>query len=265
VHGWFEEWLQTEWPHLRVHVANVTEHWAQIAVAGPQARAILSRLKGDIDFAPGAFKPLDMRAGRLAGVPVRVFRISYSGELSFEIATPAPYVLHLWEALLEAGRPEGLAPYGIEALHVLRAEKGFIAIGDETDGTVIPQDLGLAWAVSSKKADFVGKRGMARAHMIRPDRPQLVGVLTEDPSIVLPDGAPAVERLADRGPTHALGHVTSTYRSPTLKRSIALALIEGGRGRIGQTLGFSTGGKALVRARLVEPAFYDPAGERMNG
>jgi len=264
VHAWLEEWLQTEWPHLRVFTANVTEQWAQIAVAGPAARRVLERIGGDIDFSADAFKFFDMREGHLCGAPVRVYRISFSGELSYEIATPGGYGLALWEKLMEAGGGDQIAPYGTEALHVLRAEKGFIAIGDETDGTVIPQDLGLDWAVSKKKADFIGKRAMMRSFLTRADRKQLVGLLTEDPSIVLPDGAPAIERLNDKPPTSAIGHVTSTYWSPTLGRSIALALVRDGRARMGETLEFSTTGSETVRARLVDPVFFDKEGTRQN-
>ena len=264
VHAWMEEWLQTEWFDLRVHVVNVTEQWAQFALAGPKARRIVEALGGDIDFGRDAFKFFDLREGTLGGAPARVYRISFSGELTYEIATPAGCGLALWEALIAAGAPHGLAPYGTEALHVLRAEKGFIAIGDETDGTVIPQDLGLDFAISKKKDDFIGKRGMERSWMTRADRKQLVGVLTEDPDLVLPDGCPAVERLSAKPPTAALGHVTSTYWSPTLGRSIAFALVKGGRARLGETILFNTGGTDLVAATLVEPCFYDKDGARQN-
>ena len=259
VHGWLEDWLQTEWTDLRVHVANVTEHWAQIALAGPNARAVLESAGCDIDLDRAAFRFFDWREGHVAGAPARVYRVSFTGELTYEIAAPAGYGLAVWEALIAAGA----APYGTESLHVMRAEKGFIAIGDETDGTVTPLDLGLGWAVSEKKADFIGKRGLERSHLCAPGRLQLVGVLTRDPSIVLPDGAPAVE-IGAAAPFAPIGRVTSTYFSPTLGRSIALALIAGGRGRIGETVGFSTGGATVVPARLVDPVFYDKEGERQN-
>jgi sarcosine oxidase subunit alpha len=264
VHAWMEEWLQTEWVDLKVFVANVTEQWAQIALAGPKARTILETLESDIDFSKEAMKFFDMREGRLAGAPVRIYRISFSGELTYEIATPAGYGLALWEALMAAGAPHGVAPYGTEALHVLRAEKGFIAIGDETDGTVIPQDLGLGWAVSKKKDDFIGLRGMQRSHMTDPNRKQLVGVLTEDPTLVLPDGCPAVESVRAKPPVASLGHVTSTYWSPTLGRSIAMALIRGGRARMGETVTFSIGADRTAKATLVAPCFYDKEGARQD-
>jgi sarcosine oxidase subunit alpha len=262
-HAWLEEWLQTEWTDLRVYVADLTEQSAQIALAGPKARAILQALPSDIDFAAEAFAFFDWREGRIAGAPVRVYRISFTGELSYEIATPAGHGLALWEALLAAGAPHGLTPHGTEALHVLRAEKGFIAIGDETDGTVTPQDLGLDWAVSKKKPDFIGKRAQARSFLANPDRPQLVGLLTEAPKLVLPDGAQIVETLNPKPPTTAIGRVTSTYWSPTLGRSIALALLVRGRSRIGETVQVATGAET-VAAQVVDPVFYDKEGARQH-
>ncbi|MFQ5565013.1 MAG: sarcosine oxidase subunit alpha family protein [Paracoccaceae bacterium] len=258
VHGHLEEWLQTEWWDLDVYTANVTDQWAQVAVAGPNARKVLEAAGTDIDISAEALPFMSFAQGTLAGCPVRLFRISFSGELSYEIATPANRGLALWEALLEAGGPFGIMPYGTEALHVMRAEKGFIMIGDETDGTVIPQDLGLSWAVSKKKEDFLGKRAQQRADLIRPDRKQLVGLATEEPAEVLPDGAHAVAEVKGQGQQmRTIGHVTSTYFSPTLERSIAMALIEGGSGRMGETLSFPLKGGKVMRARVVSPVFYD--------
>jgi sarcosine oxidase subunit alpha len=261
--GWLELWLQTEWPELRVFAANVTEQWAQFVVSGPHARRTVAAVGGDIDFAAEAFPFLAMRTGTLAEVPVRVFRISFTGELTFEIACPANAASHLWQALLDAGDLHGIAPFGTEALHVLRAEKGLIAIGDETDGTVTPHDLGLGWAVSKAKADFIGKRGLARPDLARQGRRQLVGLLTRDPARVLPDGAYALDRAEPSGQRRAVGVVTSTYRSPTLGRSIALALIEDGRARHGETVAFAVG-RDMVEAEITEPAFYDRQGARQN-
>src|SRR5690606_7538294 len=235
---WLEEWPQTGWPELRVFVTPVTEQWAQFAIAGPRARDLLQSLDGDIDFSREGFPFLTMKTGTLAGAPVRVFRISFSGELSYEIATPANHGAGLWDALLAAGAAFGIEPYGTEALHVLRAEKGFIAVGDETDGTVTPFDLGLSWAVSKTKPDFIGKRSLERSYLSGPDRKELVGLLTEDPQEVLPDGAHAVAEVRDAPPMDMIGHVTSSYWSPTLGRSIAMALIRNGRSRMGETLSF---------------------------
>ena len=258
VHAWMEEWLQTEWFDLDVLTANVTEQWSQFAVAGPNARALLERLEGDIDIAGLPF--MGFAEGTLGGMPVRVFRISFSGELSFEIATPTSFAVSLWEALLGAGDDLGVGPYGTEALHVLRAEKGFIVIGDETDGTVTPHDVGMSWAVSKKKEDFIGKRAMERGDLTRKGRKQLVGLLTEDPKFVLPDGAHALSADGQR----AIGHVTSTYHSPTLKRSIAMALIEGGMDRMGETLEIGIDRKTSVKAVVASPVFYDKEGARQD-
>nr|WP_137389208.1 sarcosine oxidase subunit alpha family protein [Rhodoligotrophos defluvii] len=264
VAAWLEEWLQTEWPHYKVFVTNVTEQWAQFALAGAKARTILEKLGTDIDLSPEALPFMGYAAGTLGGYPVRLYRISFSGELSFEIATPAHYGRGLWDALLAAGAEFGIGPYGTEALHVLRAEKGFIAIGDETDGTVTPLDLGLGWAVSKKKPDFLGKRALELADLKAEGRKQLVGLLTEDPQVVLPDGAYAVETVLPQPPMDMIGQVTSTYWSPTLGRSIALALIRNGRERMGQVISFPLGDGKVVRAKVVEPVFYDKEGARQN-
>ncbi|MCH8168443.1 MAG: sarcosine oxidase subunit alpha family protein [Proteobacteria bacterium] len=265
VHLHLEEWLQTEWWDLEVYTVNVTDQWAQVAVAGPDARKVLEAAGTDIDIAAEALPFMSYAEGTIAGCPARLYRISFSGELSFEIATPANRGPVLWEALLEAGGPLGLMPYGTEALHVMRAEKGFVMIGDETDGTVIPQDLGLGWAVSKKKQDFLGKRAQERIDLVRPGRKQLVGLQTEDPAQVLPDGAHAVAEVRPDGQKmRTIGHVTSSYFSPTLERSIALALIEGGAGRMGETLNFPLAGGKVMQATVVDPVFYDKEGARQN-
>ena len=230
----------------------------------PKARAVLETL-GGMDVSREALPFMAFAEGALAGVPARAYRISFSGELSYEIAVPAARGLEFWDACLAAGAAQGAQPYGTEALHVMRAEKGFIMIGDETDGTVIPQDLNLGWAVSKKKSDFIGKRAQARADLTRPDRETLVGLLTENPMEVLPDGAYAVaEPVAAEGPTRTIGHVTSSYFSPTLGHSIAMALIEGGAGRLGQTLDFPVGAGGVIRARVVDPVFLDKEGSRQD-
>ncbi|MBR26823.1 MAG: sarcosine oxidase subunit alpha [Rhodobacteraceae bacterium] len=264
VHAWMEEWLQTEWWDLKVHVANLTEQYAQIAVAGPKARAVLEKL-GGMALDGQALPFLGWAEGELAGIPARVYRISFSGELSFELAVPAGRGQEMWDRLAEAGAEFGIAPYGTEAMHVLRAEKGFIMIGDETDGTVTPLDLGLGWAVSKKKTDFIGKRGMERSDLSRPDRLRLVGLETEDPSVVIPDGAHALEDLREDGRARTAGHVTSTYWSPTLGRSIAMALLERGPERLGEVVRMSNGAGAPIPAKIVSPVFFDPDGERQNG
>ncbi|MEM7423633.1 MAG: sarcosine oxidase subunit alpha family protein [Pseudomonadota bacterium] len=265
VFAWFEEWLQTEWWDLRVNVVNVTDQWAQIAIVGPKARSVLEDAGCDADLGPDALKFMDFVECRIGGHPVRLFRISFSGELSYEIATPAGRGLALWHALKASGDAHGILPYGTEALHIMRAEKGFIMIGDETDGTVTPQDLGMSWAVSKKKEDFIGKRAQNRSDLTRPGRKQLVGLRTEVPEMVLPDGAHAVKLARKQGRMKTIGHVTSTYFSPTLQRSIAMGLVEDGLSRRGDWLDFPVSATRTMRAQIVDPVFYDPAGEKQNG
>ena len=263
IHAHMEEWLQTEWWDMQVHTANLTEQFAQIVVVGPNARALLETL-GGMDVSREALPFMGWADGRIGGIPARVFRISFSGELSYEVAVPAGHGLAFWEACVAAGQAFGLMPYGTEALHVMRAEKGFIMIGDETDGTVIPQDLGLDWAVSKKKADFIGKRAQERAHMTDPERWKLVGLETIDGS-VLPDGAYAVaEGRNANGQCNVQGRVTSAYFSPTLGRGIALGLVRNGRDRMGEVISFATVDGGLIDARIVDPVFYDKDGEKQD-
>ena len=226
---------------------------------------IIGKLKAaGIDLTREALPFMEWRDGVLAGIPVRVFRISFSGELSYEIAAPAGQTRALWDRLVEAGAEFGVIPYGTEALHIMRAEKGFIMIGDETDGTVIPQDLGLDWAISKKKEDFLGKRGMERPAMISPDRWKLVGLETLDGS-VLPDGAlSALPGQNANGQRQTQGRVTSTYFSPTLGKGIAMALVHRGPERMGEVIEFLGEDGKPIPARICDPVFYDKPGEKQN-
>ena len=265
IHAWMEEWLQTEWWDWQVYTANVTEQYAQIGIVGPKARQVLEGMGTDVDLSADALPFMAFTEGNIAGIKARPYRISFSGELSYEVAVPASQGLAFWKAALEAGKEYGIQPYGTEALHVMRAEKGFIMIGDETDGTVIPQDLNLGWAISKKKEDFLGKRAQQRSFMLDPDRKQLVGLLTEDPQIVLPDAAHAIEGpKRENGMENIIGHVTSTYYSPTLGHSIAMALIKGGSKRMGETLSFPVGEGQVIKAKVVDPVFLDKEGARQN-
>jgi len=263
IHGHMEEWLQTEWWDWQVHVANLTEQYAQVAVVGPNARKLLEKL-GGMDVSAETLPFMGWADGEIGGFKVRVFRISFSGELSFEIAVSASEGRAFWDALMDAGQEFGIMPYGTEALHIMRAEKGFIMIGDESDGTVIPQDLGLHWAISKKKDDFLGKRAQQRSHMTDPDRWRLVGLETTDGS-VLPDGAYATgEGVNANGQRATQGRVTSTYHSPTLNKGIAMGLVHHGPDRMGEVLEFpGTDGK-ITHAKIVNPVFFDPDGEKQN-
>ncbi|MEO6298262.1 MAG: glycine cleavage T C-terminal barrel domain-containing protein, partial [Paracoccaceae bacterium] len=224
IHGHMEDWLQCEWWDWQVYTANVTEQYAQVAIVGPNARKLLEKL-GGMDVSKEALPFMVWADGTLGGFPVRVYRISFSGELSYEIAVPASVGLAFWEACHAAGAEFGAMVYGTEALHVMRAEKGFIMIGDETDGTVIPQDLNLGWAISKKKGDYLGKRGQERSFLANTARWKLAGFETLDGSVV-PDGAYIVaEGHNANGQRNTQGRVTSTYYSPTLKRGIAMGLV----------------------------------------
>jgi len=264
IHAWMEEWLQTEWWDWEVYTANVTEQYAQIAVVGPNARKLLEKL-GGMDVSKDALPFMRFSEGTLGGIRVRPFRISFSGELSYEIAVPASDGQAFWDMCMEAGKEFGIEPYGTECLHVMRAEKGFIMIGDETDGTVIPQDLNMEWALSKKKEDFLGKRAHLRSHMSDPSRWKLVGLKTIDPDIVIPDGAYATDgSVRENGVKNMIGRVTSTYFSPTLNRSIAMGLVKFGPDRMGEIIDFPTLDGKIIKAKICNQVFLDPEGERQN-
>ena len=264
IHAWMEEWLQTEWWDWKVYTANVTEQYAQIAVVGPNSRKLLEKL-GGMDVSPEALPFMRFTEGTLGGIKVRPFRISFSGELSYEIAVSASDGQAFWNICMEAGKEFGIQPYGTECLHVMRAEKGFIMIGDETDGTVIPQDLNMQWAISKKKDDFLGKRAHLRSHMSDPSRWKLVGLKTVDPNVIIPDGAYATDgKIRDSGVKNMIGRVTSTYFSPTLNRSIAMGLVEFGPDRMGEIIDFPTLYGKIIKAEICNQVFLDPEGERQN-
>ena len=206
---------------------------------------------------------MSFREGHVAGVPARVFRISFSGELSYEINVPADRARHVWEALIDHGRPFGIAPYGTETMHLLRAEKGFIIVGQETDGSVTPDDVGLGRLLSRRK-DFLGRRSLLRPDSLRPDRKQLVGLLSDDPDQVLPEGSAVVDTPGPRRPLPMRGHVTSSYFSPVLGRSIALALVSGGRAALGERLYVANLYDRWLPARSCNPVFYDPENARQH-
>ncbi|MDI3337409.1 sarcosine oxidase subunit alpha family protein [Defluviimonas aestuarii] len=263
IHGWMEDWLQCEWWDWKVYTANVTEQYAQVAIAGPNARKLLDKL-GGMDLSKEALPFMEWREGTLGGFRARVHRISFSGELSFEVAVPASEGRAFWEALIAAGEEFGVMPYGTEAMHIMRAEKGFIMIGDETDGTVIPQDLNLQWAISKKKEDYLGKRAHERSFMASPERWKLVGLETLDGGLI-PDGAYAVaDGHNANGQRNVQGRVTSTYYSPTLDKGIAMGLVKHGPDRMGEVIDFPVDDGKVVKARIVDPVFYDKDGEKQN-
>ena len=263
VYSWLEEWLQTEWPEMEVYLTSVTENWATITLVGPNSRKLLGELTDDINLDLKSFPFMTWREGKVAGVPARVFRVSFTGDLSFEINIPARYAISVWTACMTAGEKYAITPFGTEAMHVLRAEKGYIVVGQETDGTVTPGDLGMERMLSKKK-DFIGRRSLARVETLRSDRKQLVGLDTEDPSTVIPIGSQIVATTKKRPPMDMIGYVTSSYYSPNLKRSVALALVKSGRNRHGERV-YLPMENGTISALICNPVFFDPEGERLNG
>ncbi|WP_430439735.1 sarcosine oxidase subunit alpha [Shinella sp.] len=259
-----EDYLQTEFPHLKVWLTSTTEQWAVIAVQGPKAREILEPLIEGIDISNEAFPHMSVREGKICGVPTRLFRMSFTGEAGYEVNVPADYGQAVWEAMWARAEPLGACAYGTETMHVLRAEKGYIIVGQDTDGTVTPHDASLSWAVSKKKTDFVGIRGLKRPDLVKEGRKQLVGLLTKDPNVVLEEGAQIVADPNEPKPMKMLGHVTSSYWSENCGRSIAMALVAGGQARLGQTLYVPMPDRTIA-VEVSDMVFIDKEGGRLNG
>ncbi len=263
-----EDYLQTEFPEMKVWLTSTTEQWATIAVQGPKARDIIEPLVEGADISNEKFPHMSVVECNVCGVPARLFRISFTGELGFEINVPADYGRAVWEAVWARAEPMGACAYGTEAMHVMRAEKGYIIVGQDTDGTVTPQDAGLSWAVAKSKADFVGKRGLQRPDLVAEGRPQLVGLKTRDPKKVLQEGAQIVADPNQPIPMKTIGFVTSSYWSGSLGRSIAMAMVEDGRNRMDETL-YVPGGAGddheTIEVEVCGTVFYDEKGERLHG
>jgi len=258
-----EAWRQTEYFNMDVAFHDVTGAWATFAVSGPESRNVLAPLT-DIDLSAAALPHMAFADGSICGIAGRIARVSFTGERSYEVSIPAGYGPALWRALLQAGAEKNITPYGIETLSVLRAEKGYILIGTDTDGMTLPDDLGMPGPLRAKKVDFVGKRSLTTPDARRADRRQFVGLLPLDPAAVPHPGAHAIARTATG--LRSLGWVTSACHSPALGRSIALGMLAGGRALIeaGAEVSLFHLGKTS-RARVVSPVFYDPAGEKLHG
>ena len=261
--SWLEQWLQTEWPELEVYLTSLTEHYSTIAAAGPNSRRLLEKLGCDIPLDKENFPFMTVKPAVLAGMHVTLFRVSFSGELAFEINIDSGHAPAMWRSVIEAGEEFDIAPYGTETMHVLRAEKGFIIVGQDTDGSVTPVDLGMNWLLSGEK-DFLGKRSLRRPDCVREDRKQLVGLLSSDNRTVLPEGTQLIDETGQPEPVPMCGHVTSSYRSACLGHPIALALVAGGRGRKGETTHAALPGRDPLPVQIVSPVFYDPGGQRQH-
>ena len=256
-----EDWLQTEWPELEVYMTSVTEQFGTISLNGPNSRKIVESLFPIQNFSNENFPHMNFKELKIDNIKCRVMRISFTGEICYEINVPSSYALSLWEKCIDLGKDYNITPYGTEAMHVLRAEKGFIIVGQETDGSVTPVDLDMNWIVSKKKYDFVGKRALYRSDTIKKDRKQLVGILTTDPSEVLEEGAQLVE-VETSLPMPMVGHITSSYYSPNLGRSIALAMVKDGINKKGTKLIVPMLNKS-VEVEITNPVFIDPKNERL--
>lgn len=261
--AWLESWLQTEWPELDVYLTSLTDQYSTIAVAGPNSRRLLEKVGCDIDLSHDAFPFMSTREAELANVPVSLFRVSFSGELAFEVNIDSGHALAMWRLLMDAGGEFDITPYGTETMHVLRAEKGYVIVGQDTDGSVTPVDLGMKWMLSKEK-DYLGRRSLARPDSTREDRKQFVGLLSVDGSTVVPEGAQLVDDSSAQNPVPMCGHVTSSYRSACLGHPIALGLVAAGRARKGETVYACAGDVEPVPVTITSPVFYDPKGDRQR-
>jgi sarcosine oxidase subunit alpha len=257
-----EDYLQTEWPELDVYLTSVTDHFATISVCGPNSKKIVSTVIDDLDFSDENFPHMTYKNAKIDKINCRVMRISFTGELSYEINVQANYAKSVWEKCMEAGKDFNITPYGTETMHLLRAEKGFIIVGQDTDGTMTPVDLQMDWIVSKKKYDFIGKRSLYRSDTIREDRKQLVGLLTDNPEDVLEEGSQIVAD-AKKSPVEMLGHVTSSYFSPNLKKSIALAVVRGGKNMMGKKLTIPMENKS-INVTIADPVFLDKENKKLD-
>jgi len=263
VMGKLEDFLQTEWPELKVYLTSVTDHFATVSVCGPHSKKILEKVTQNIDYSDISFPHMNFKDGLIDKIKCRVMRISFTGELSYEINVQANYGQSVWEKCMAAGKDFGITPYGTEAMHLLRAEKGFIIVGQETDGTVTPVDLQMDWIVSKKKYDFIGKRSLYRSDTMREDRKQYVGLLTNDPKEILEEGAQIVAEVKNKPPMDMVGHVTSSYYSPNLNKSIALAVVKNGKKLKGKKLYVPMPNKT-IEVTVSDTIFLDKEGKRLN-
>jgi sarcosine oxidase subunit alpha len=227
----------------------------------------MSRVFNDIDFSNDKFPFMTFNNFKYLDTQIRILRASFTGELGYEIYVPPKYALKLWQRIFFYSRDFELVPYGTETMHLLRAEKGYIIVGQDTDGTVTPLDLNLNWMIGKKKKDFIGKRSLVRSEIVKESRKQLVGLVPVDKTYGIEEGQHVIEKeklsTPITKPVEMLGHVTSSYFSPTLKHSVAMALIKGGKRKIGSRLYVSTSDLNTIPVEVVETSFIDPKNERM--
>ena len=258
-----QDYLQTEWPELKVWLTSISEQWAVIALNGPNVRKLIAPFVGDIDLDKDSFPHMSIREGTIFDIPVRLFRVSFTGELGYELNIPAGNALDVWQRLMEAGERYNITPYGVEALHYLRAEKGYIIVGKDSDGTQTPNDMGMGWAIGKNKPDFVGKRSLVRPDMLALNRPQFVGLMTHDLQVVLEEGAQIISSAQAQSSPEIIGHITSSYFSANLGHSIAFGMVAGGLEQMGREV-FVPMEDRTLKVKIVDSVFYDPEGKRLN-
>ena len=258
-----EDFLQTEWPELKVYLTSVTDHYATISVCGPNSKKILEKVTENIDYSNNNFPHMSYKKGTIDKINCRVMRISFTGELSYEINIQANYGLAVWKKCMQVGKEFGITPYGTESSHLMRTEKGFIIVGQETDGTITPVDLQMDWIISKKKYDFIGKRSLYRSDTMKEDRKQYVGLLTVNPDEILEEGAQIIADHQVKKPVDMLGHVSSSYYSPNLKKSIALGLVKNGKNLKGKKLYVPMKNKT-IEIIVSDPVFLDKEGKKLN-
>lgn len=261
VHAMLEEWRQDRFPGKAIFIHNATAETATITVSGPLARAVIAAAGIEADLDDAAFPHMTTRRGQWSGLPLRLSRVSFTGDRSYEISIRADQAAPVWQALLAACRAAGGGPIGIEALMILRAEKGYIVIGKDSDGMTRPMDLGVHGPLKSKAAEFIGKRSLLTEEAQRPDRNQLVGLVPADGLGLLPVGAHGLN-LSGHAP-RSIGYVTSAYPGAGLDAPVALALIERGASRHGEVITLQHLGKRR-QARIAPPCAFDPKGDRLN-
>ena len=261
--GCMEEYAQTEWPNLNVYMNSITEQFSTFNISGPKTKEIMNKVFQEVDFSNEAFPFMTFQFHKYQETQIRILRASFTGEMGYEIYVPANMALKVWEEIHNYGKEFGLIPYGTETMHLLRAEKGYILVGQDTDGSITPIDLGLTWMIGKNKKDFLGKRSLTRSDTIRTDRKQLVGIIPIDKKDTLEEGQHIILNQNISTPTPMLGHITSSYHSPTLGHSFGLAVIKDGHSLIGTKAYASTSDKKTIAVEIVKPIFYDEKNERL--
>ena len=263
-----EEYAQTEWPNMNVYMNSITEQFSTFNISGPKSRIIMSRVFANVDFSNEKFPFMTFKFVDYLDTQVRILRASFTGEVGYEIYVPPKHALKIWERIFYFSRDVELVPYGTETMHLLRAEKGYILVGQDTDGTVTPIDLNLNWMIGKKKKDFIGKRSLTRSDIVRGDRKQLVGLVPINKTYGIEEGQQVIEEenlsTPIKKPIKMLGHVTSSYFSPTLNQCVAMALIKSGNRKIGSQLFVSTANLNTIAVEVVTPNFIDPKNERLT-